>query len=110
MLIALGSLPVYDYGMNERGTYGSNGAGSFSVPGWRPYLTVGAEADPDGTKRLLVGAATGFVMSLLGAWAGARATPENPAAGSTIGAATGLFFHLMIDQTSTLKRIANRMP
>ena len=96
--------------MNERGTYGSNGAGSYGIQRQSPSPTIVVEVEPDPTQSLLVSAATSFFMTLIGAWAGARVTPENPHKGATIGGATGLFFNLMMDQTFALKRIANRMP
>lgn len=96
--------------MNERGSYGPNGHGanglsSWSAPSWSAHPTIGADEDTKRVAQIAVGALSTFLMTLLGTWAGAKATPDAPEKGGALGAAAGFFFSLVMEQNSTLKSI-----
>ncbi len=95
--------------MNERGTYGSNGH-SYALPQQWSFPTVGADTDePRKKNRLVWDAVFTGAFSLLGGYMGARATPDEPLKGGTLGVATAFFFKLIMDQTSELKRMNNNL-
>jgi hypothetical protein len=94
--------------MNERGTYGSNGHSGGIQQQWA-CPTVGADPDPSQTTRLVWDTLFTAVFTGIGGYFGARAIPDDPNKGVIVGAATGFFLKLMMDQTSALKRMNNNL-